>query len=189
MNPVSPMKRYVVVGSLIALLVLISCLLFYYGRQHKVVIDNRGVEQADGQSLRALAGARVGVDMASLDDEKAPPSAPPTLSFRFWPLPDQSVGTAVEMMPRERIMVKVVGPAFNLKANVLNNMGEVTKTIDTDIELGVKRDAMVRLVKLAGDLPGHLEEFPNDSRPAPPADDEEGEAPAGGEGLPGLGEM
>lgn len=195
MNP-SPMKRYVAISGLVLALALISCLLFYYGRQHRVVIDNRTVEMPDGQSFRALPGARVGVEAASLEDaEAAPPAAaPPMLSFRFWPKPDQSLGQVVEMLPRERIMVKVIGPGFNLKANVLNNMGETEKSMDVDIHLGARRDAMVRLVKLAKDLPDTVEEFPNDSRPVPPADDEvpavDGEGlPGGDEGAPGLGDM
>ncbi len=183
-------KQYTVIAGLVAALALISFLLFYYGRQHKVVIDNRTVETPDGQSFRALPGARVGVEVADLErGQTPPPQAPPLISFRFWPLPDQSVGQAVEMTPRERIMVKVIGPSFNLKADVFNNMGETTESLDVNIHLGTKRDAMVRLVKLANDLPDHLEEFPNDSRPAA-ADDPP--PPAGGEGpmteAPALGD-
>ncbi len=171
--------NYFVISALCVALVLCAYLLFYYGRQHKVIIDNRAVELADGRNFRALAGVRVGVDMENLEAEKPPLAAPPLLSFRFWPLADQSVGAASEMMPRERIMVKVVGPSFNLKARVFDNLGETTKEVDINIELGARRDAMLRLVKLANDLPEPLEEFPNDSRPAPAPDDNE-EVPTGG---------
>jgi hypothetical protein len=182
----SASKQYLTAAGLVCALALISFLLFHYGRQHKVIIDNRAVETADGQSFRALPGALVAVGHETLGaagEDAPPPSAPPLISFRFWPPPDQSLAKAVEMMPRERIMVKVLGPSFNLKAEVRDKFGEPEKTMDVDIKLGARRDAMVRLVKLANDLPGALEDFPNDSLPRAgeePAD----QPPSSGEDAP-----
>ncbi|UQZ90005.1 hypothetical protein C4J81_12655 [Deltaproteobacteria bacterium Smac51] len=191
-------KQFAVIAGLVCVLALISFLLFYYGRQHKVIIDNRTVELPDGQSFRSLPGALVAVNHETLSTEEvtdigASPAARPLISFKFWPSPDQSVAKAVEMMPRERIMVKVLGPSFNLKAEVRDKWDEPEKTIDVNIHLGTRRDGMVRLVKLAGDLPEPLEDFPNDSirRPseadeAEPSGDSEGAPPME---TPALGDM
>ena len=187
MNPNSSQKKQIiVVSALVILLSAASFLLFYYGRQHRVILDNRSVELADGQNYRALAGILVAVDHPTLDREAVlsvgvPPAKRPILSFKFWPGPDYSVAKAVEMMPRERIMIKVVGPKFNLKAEAFDRQGDSLGTIDTDIHLGARRNAMIRLVKLFNDLPDMMEEYPAQASP-PPADDEQ--VPTGGiEGL------
>lgn len=179
-------RQIIVVTGLVVLLALASFLLFYYGRQHRVILDNRSVE-LDGQNHRALAGVLVAVGHPTLDREAslAPLGSANkgvSLSFNFWPKADFSTVKAVEMMPRERILVKVVGPKFNLKAEVYDRAGESLGTIDTDIHLGTRRNAMIRLVKLYNNLPEVMEEYP-DQAARPPAEEEP--APAGGgEGLP-----
>ncbi len=180
---VSARRRYLAVGGLICLLALISFLLFYYGRQHKVIIDNRTVEMPDGASHRALAGALVAVNHDTLSrDEVSRVSAPvaqrPWLSFKFWPAADQSTAKAVEMMPRERILVKVLGPSFNLKAEAFDRSGQSLGRREVTIHLGARRDAMVRLVALFNDLPDYLAEYPNDARDRRPAPEEEAAPPA-----------
>ena len=196
-SAVSNRRQTIVVAGLICVLALMSFLLFYYGRQHKVIIDNRAVETADGQNFRSLAGALVAVnhDTLSRDEVSAtavPPSQRPVISFKFWPSNDQSIAKAVEMMPRERILVKVIGPRFNLKSEAFDRMGESQGVVDVDIDLGVRRDAMVRLVKLHNNLRDYLEEFPDDTinrRAA--SEDQTEEVPAGDDGvsLPSMGDM
>lgn len=178
-------KQALVIAGLVILLSAASFLLFYYGRQHRVIIDNRSVE-LEGQNYRALAGALVAVNHPTLDREASLAPAASTdkrvsLSFNFWPRADFSTVKAVEMMPRERILVKVVGPKFNLKAEVYDRSGERLGAIDSDIRLGARRNAMIRLVKLYNKLPEIMEEYP-DQTSRPPADDEP--APSGGESLP-----
>jgi hypothetical protein len=178
-------RQILVVTGLVILLSVASFLLFYYGRQHRIILDNRSVD-VDGQNYRALAGVLVAVNHPTLDREAslaAVGSADKgvSLSFNFWPKADFSTIKAVEMMPRERILVKVVGPKFNLKAEVHDRAGESLGTIDADIQLGTRRNAMIRLVKLYNELPEVMEEYP-DQTARPPADDEP--APTGGsEGL------
>lgn len=166
---ISRRRQAVVAGALVLLLAVISFLLFYYGRQHKVVIDNRSAETADGGAYRPLAGALVAVNHRTLNREEISETSPPVaerawLSFKFWPAPDYSIAQAVEMMPRERILVKVLGPDFNLKAEVFDQTGGSLGVTETEVHLGARRNAMVRLVKLYNGLPGWLEEFPDDSR-------------------------
>jgi hypothetical protein len=178
-------KQALVLAGLVILLTVISFLLFYYGRQHRIILDNRSVELG-GQNYRALAGVLVAVNHPTLDRDStlaaaASPGRGVSLSFNFWPKADFSIIKAVEMMPRERILVKVVGPKFNLKAEVYDRAGESLGTIDTDIHLGTRRNAMIRLVKLHNDLPEVMEDYPEQAT-RPPADEEP--APAGGgEGL------
>ncbi len=187
-NVVSRQRQIVVISALVLALAIISFLLFYYGRQHKVVIDNRAVETVDGRNHRSLAGALVAVNHETLSrdavlETSAPAAQRAWLSFKFWPTPDYSIAKAVEMMPRERILVKVLGPSFNLKVEAFDKMGESLGVKDLAVPLGTRRNAMVRLVKLYQDMPDYLEEFPDDSmggRPAaeetaPPA--QEGDAP------------
>ncbi|MDR2946558.1 MAG: hypothetical protein LBV79_07435 [Candidatus Adiutrix sp.] len=189
----SAKRQTLVVAGLICVLTLVSFLLFYYGRQHKVIIDNRSVETADGQSYRSLAGALVAVNHDSLSRDEVsatavPPAQRPVISFKFWPSPDQSTAKAVEMMPRERIQVKVVGPKFNLKAEAFDNMGDSLGVMDVDVKVGARRDAMVRLVKIHKNLPGYLEEFPNDTINRQPTDEEQ--PPTGDEmAIPSMGDM
>lgn len=178
-------KQVVVVSLIILVLAAASFLLFYYGRQHRVIIDNRAVEIGE-RNYRSLAGVLVAVNHPTLDREAVlytspPPDQRPMLSFKFWPSHDFSTIKAVEMLPRERIMVKVVGPKFNLKAEAFDRMGDPVGRIDTDIHLGTKRNAMVRLVKIFNDLPEALEEYPDQALPQPTKEEE---VPTGGsEGL------
>lgn len=187
-NVISRRRQTIVVSTLVLFLAVVSFLLFYYGRQHKVVIDNRSVETADGRNYRSLAGALVAVNHQTLSrDEVSETSAPAAerawLSFKFWPTPDYSIAKAVEMMPRERILVKILGPGFNLKTEAFDKMGESLGTQDLTVHLGTRRNAMVRLVKLYNDMPDYLEEFPDDSMGSRPAPEEaappqtEGDAP------------
>jgi len=196
-SAVSSKRQTMVVAGLICVLALISFLLFYYGRQHKVIIDNRAVETADGQNFRSLASALVAVNHETLSRDEVlataiPPSQRAMISFKFWPSNDQSIAKAVEMMPRERILVKVIGPRFNLKSEAFDRAGESQGVVDMEIRLGTRRDAMVRLVKLHNNLDGYLEEFPDDTinrRAA--SEDKAEEVPAGDDvlGLPSMGDM
>jgi hypothetical protein len=197
-STVSNKRQTIVVTGLICVLALISFLLFYYGRQHKVIIDNRAVETVDGRNYRSLASALVAVNHETLSRDEVsatavPPSQRPVISFKFWPSGDQSIAKAVEMMPRERILVKVIGPSFNLKSEAFDRMGESQGVMDVDIHLGTRRDAMVRLVKLHNNMSDYLEEFPDDTINRRAENEEKvEEAPAGGDDLlnmPSMGDM
>lgn len=164
---VSIKKQITAIFLLVCVLTVISFLLFYYGRQHKIIIDNRTVELEDGRSFRSLSSALVGVNQKSLsrDGVAGPtPAQKPAISFKFWPTADESTKKAVEMMPRERIMVKTLGPRFNLKFEAYDRMGESLGLKEVDIQLGSRKDAMIRLVKIQNDLPDYVEEYPNQAR-------------------------
>ena len=59
-------------------------------------------------------------------------------------------GDIAELMPRDRDMRKVVGPEFELKAEIFDDKGEITNTITRKIFVGCSKDIMISLPVLAG---------------------------------------
>lgn len=180
-TPIDVKRRILAIGGLVCVLGLASFLFYYYGRLHKVIIDNRAVETADGQTLRPLASARVAVNKPALDSADvespaidAPVAAPvrPLFTSVLWPKPDKSIAETVEMMPRERILVKVLGPSFNLKYEAFDRSGNSLGLKETDVHLGFRDHAMVRLVKLQNGRSDYLDPYPNDSSKFQPAAEE-----------------
>ncbi|MBQ7577372.1 MAG: hypothetical protein IJT21_03780 [Synergistaceae bacterium] len=59
-------------------------------------------------------------------------------------------GEAAELLPRDRDMRKVVGPEFRLKAEIFDDKGEITHTIEREIRLCfMSKDIMISLPALA----------------------------------------
>lgn len=106
-------QRLIVVAGLIAL----GFWLFYIGREHKIFLDNKAVND-------------------------------------FQPLEQVNViingGEPAELTPRDRDMRKVVGPEFELKAEILDEKGEITNTITRKVFVGCSKDIMISLPVLAG---------------------------------------
>ena len=59
-------------------------------------------------------------------------------------------GEAAELMARDRGMKKAVGPEFELKAEILDEKGEVVNTITRTVKIGCSKDIMISLPMLAG---------------------------------------
>lgn len=59
-------------------------------------------------------------------------------------------GEIAELTPRDRDMRKAVGPEFELKAEILDDKGEITNTITRKIFIGCSKDIMISLPVLAG---------------------------------------
>ena len=59
-------------------------------------------------------------------------------------------GESTELTPRDRDMRKVVGPEFELKAEILDGDGETVSTITRKIVIGCSKDIMISLPILAG---------------------------------------
>ena len=77
-------------------------------------------------------------------------------------------------------------------AEAFDRLGESQGVMDVDIHLGVRRDAMVRLVKLHNNMSDYLEEFPDDTiNRRPEHEDKAEKAPAGGEAvtMPSMGDI
>ena len=59
-------------------------------------------------------------------------------------------GEAAELLPRDRDMRKVVGPEFRLKAEIFDDKGEITNTIERGIKICfMSKDIMINLPLLA----------------------------------------
>ena len=59
-------------------------------------------------------------------------------------------GEAAELLPRDRDMRKVVGPEFRLKAEIFDDKGEITNTIERGIKICfMSKDIMINLPALA----------------------------------------
>lgn len=59
-------------------------------------------------------------------------------------------GEVAELMPRDRDMKKAVGPEFELKAEILDEKGEIVNTITRTVKVGCSKDIMISLSMLAG---------------------------------------
>ena len=59
-------------------------------------------------------------------------------------------GEVAELMPRDRDMRKVVGPEFEIKAEILDDKGEIVNTITRTVIVGCSKDIMISLPILAG---------------------------------------
>jgi len=112
----------------LCLVALLSVWLFYYGREHKIFIDNKTI-QVEDKSFRALKLVRVTVN-----------DAPP-----------------VEMTQRERDVVKVLGPSFKLKVEVMDEFGEeVEKEMERELNIGFKKNVMLSIPLMASDWDDYI---------------------------------
>ncbi|MCL1941625.1 MAG: hypothetical protein FWG09_06755 [Synergistaceae bacterium] len=138
-------------------IVAFSTFLFYIGREHQIFIDNKTIELED-ESFRALKFVRVSVNDAS----------------------------PIELMARERDLVKVVGPSFMFRVEVMDEYGEeVEKVIEKELRLGFGKNVMLSMPLLALDRDDYI--LPPPTLQAPPP--EQDTPPGGDEGLIPTGEM
>ena len=112
----------------VCLIVILSVLVFYFGREHQVFIDNNTIE-IEGSRFRALRSVRVTINN----------------------------GQPIELMQRERDLVKVVGPTFKFKVEVMDNFGEnVEKTIEGNLRPGFSKNLMLSLPLIASDRDDYI---------------------------------
>ena len=139
----------------LAALIALGVALFYMGREHQVFLDNKTTE-ADGKTFKALE--RVNVSVAG--------------------------GEPMELLKRDRDVVKVVGPSFALKVEVLDSMGgSVEQTLERTLNPGFGKDLMISLPLLAAGREDFILPPPTVQAPAP----EEAPAAPSEEGLPVAG--
>ena len=137
----------------LCLVAVLSVLLFYYGREHQIFLDNRTIE-VEGESFRALKFVNVTVNDSS----------------------------PVELMPRDRDLVKAVGPSFSFKVEVMDDFGEeVEKVIEGKLRLGFAKDVMLSMPLMASDRDDYILAPPTiqmqsseQEAPAGPVENEEG---------------
>ncbi|GHT00284.1 hypothetical protein AGMMS50276_25670 [Synergistales bacterium] len=136
------MRSFIERVAALVVILIASVGLFYIGREHKVFLDNKTIEM-EGQSFRALKFVRVSV--AGKDP--------------------------IELMPRDRDLLAVVGPSFKLKVEVMDEFGEdVEKTIERELKPGFDKDMMLSMPLLAADRDDYI--LPPPTGPARPPEND-----------------
>jgi hypothetical protein len=132
----------------LCIVTFLSVLLFYFGREHQIFIDNRTIE-IEGRSYRAPQLVRV-----TIND-----------------------GASIELMPRQRDLAKIIGPSFRFKVEVMDGAGEqVEKLIERELTPGFSKDIMLSIPLLAHDrddfvLPPPTVQAPPPEKETPVEDD------------------
>ena len=112
----------------LCLIVAFSTFLFYIGREHQIFIDNKTIE-LESESFRALKFITVSVNGAS----------------------------PIELMARDRDLVKVVGPSFRFKLEVMDEYGEeVERVIEKELRLDFTKDVMLSMPLMAADRDDYI---------------------------------
>lgn len=143
--------RHVFRLMILAFFVALGTWLFYIGREHQVFLDNKSIE-IEGRNFKALKLVKVSVNG----------------------------GDFIEFMPRDRDLVKVVGPVFGIKVEVMDEFGEsLEKTIEKELKPGFSKDMMLSLPLLAAEREDYILPPPTVQQAAEPE-----EAPAPTEELP-----
>ncbi len=139
---------------LLCLLIALGTWLFFIGREHQVFLDNKTIE-VEGKSFKALKLVRITVE--------GQPS--------------------IKLMPRDRDLIKIVGPSFKLRVEVMDEFGEeVEKTYDLTLNPGFAKDMMLCMPLLAAGRVDYILPPPTVQQSSEPD-----EAPsAASEGLPLL---
>lgn len=128
-------KRLVIRLALVALLVLLCFVLYYIGKEHEVLLDNKNVT-IEGREYQEIPYMSVVVDG---DEDKA-----------------------LEFYAGDRDVVKLKGPSHTLKISVINeDTEEVTKTVEYKLSLGSISSTMYSLPAIVESAPNAELPLPN----------------------------
>ncbi|MCE5184428.1 MAG: hypothetical protein AGIKBDMD_01912 [Synergistaceae bacterium] len=120
-------KRLVIRLVLLALLVALCFFLYYYGKEHEVLLDNKTVE-INGQSYEAAEFVRITVN----GDAK----------------------NKIELYAKERDVVKVNGPNHTIKVEIIDeDSDKVIKTEERDFNFGKTSSFMISVPAVAEKAP------------------------------------
>ena len=86
-------KRLVIRLVLLSLLIVIGFFLYYYGKEHEILLDNKTVE-INGKSYEAAEFVRITIN--------------------------GDAGKAIELYAKERDVVKVTGPNHTIKVEIVD---------------------------------------------------------------------
>ncbi|MDO4560716.1 MAG: hypothetical protein Q4C86_07165 [bacterium] len=117
-------RRAVVQAALVIFIVIFACALFYLGKDHDILLDNKDIV-LQGKSYPAVPWVTVAADG---DEERA-----------------------AELLPGDRDVLKVSGPEHTVTINVLDEDTEkVIQTIKYNLKLGVKPTVMLSIPGIVG---------------------------------------
>lgn len=155
-------KKLFIRLALIALLVLICLALFYFGREHDVLIDNRTVT-IGGVEYKEIEYINVVVDG---DEEKSG-----------------------EYYAGDRDMIKLKGPSHKIKVIVMDEDSEkVIKTVERSLNIGTARGVMYSLPAIVAEASEITLPMPKEEAPEPDSS-EESDAAGSEETQPGSEEQ
>lgn len=128
-------KRLVIRIVLLVLIIASGFGLYYIGKQHEVLLDNKTAE-IDGKSYEQAEYMRVVVD----GDEE----------------------NYIEFYAEDRDVVKLDGPSHKIKVTIMDEDSEkVIKTVEREFNLGTQTALMVSLPALAENAPNVYLPLPN----------------------------
>ncbi len=134
-------KRLVIRLVLLALLVALGFLLYYYGKEHEVLLDNKTVN-IGGQTYAAAEFVRITVNG---DTDKQ-----------------------IELYAKERDMVKVTGPRHTIKVEIVDeDSDEVLRTEERVLDLGKASSVMISVPAVAEKAPDVYLPLPGTMTQAP----------------------
>lgn len=134
-------KRLVIRLVLLALLVALGFLLYYYGKEHEVLLDNKTVN-IGGQTYEAAEFVRITVNG---DTDKQ-----------------------IELYAKERDMVKVTGPRHTIKVEIVDeDSDEVLRTEERVLDLGKASSVMISVPAVAEKAPDVYLPLPGTMTQAP----------------------
>lgn len=118
-------KRLVIRIVLLLMLVAFGFLLFYIGKEHELLLDNKSVA-IGGKSYAAAEFMRITIN----GDEKK----------------------TIELYANERDIAKVSGPRHTIKVEIVNeDTEEIIKSVERSLNFGTMPSLMISLPALAGE--------------------------------------
>ena len=130
-----------------ALLVLLGCALFYYGKDHDIILDNKSVV-IDGVCYEAIPYLTAAIDGNS--------------------------ETELELYPDDRDMAKVSGPRHTIKIAVVNEeTEEIVKTVERTLSLGISPSVMLSLPAVVAEASDVMLPLPKTNAPQDDGNSEE----------------
>lgn len=118
---------------LAAALVLLGVYLYTSGKQHQMFVDNMGVE-IDGRTYAPEASVRVAFDG----------------------------GEPLELASGDRDVTQVVGPSHSVKVEVLNESGDVVKTLEGEFRWVSAKKGMFSIPAFLGGAPSPMIDSPRE---------------------------
>ena len=142
-------KRLVIRLILFSLLVVLSFVLFYFGKEHEILFDNKTVD-IEGKTYEAVKYVRVTVN----GDEKG----------------------SLELTAKDRDMVKVKGPKHTIKVEIVDEDTEkVIKTEERIFNFGRTSSFMISVPAVAEKAPDVYLPLPGNTTESPLPDPAEQE--------------
>lgn len=119
--------------AVILLIIALGTWLFYIGREHQIFIDNKSITRGE-QNFKALEQVNVSIDG----------------------------GAKIELLARDRDVIKTVGPAFKLRVEILDSLGgDVARVIELDVRPEFGRDMLINIPLLAAGRSDYILPAPN----------------------------